>query len=524
MPGFRTRRPARAPRRLFTFMAGAVLVAAAAIGSTPARAAGVIAPGLAFQSLAVTATEGVQFEGDVIHATVSQPDAPTVINRGGLFSATIDWGDESSSPGALGLIDGGFAVGGTHTWHEHGSYTVTVHIFFGGGQQETIAPIEIGSGTSEATVADAALSAESCSAVPSVAFSGESVHFYGEFIDANTFATLDDMTATLLPGDGREAVDATVTKPGNEPMFSASADVTYTDPGSYEAVLTLNDKGGQSAFCTIDVTIEPYPLTVNAISAVEGTEWSGVVGTFTPQVVESVKTPVNGGSFSYSIDWGDGTDKTTGDSFAGGDISGTHTYVEEGKYTITVNVMPNELPRVKDGRSEGFTRTAIATVADAALTATGVDNSAAVGALFTGTVAKFTDANPMTALEDFTEVPGGAKIDWGDGSTPTAGTIHVLSGGGYSVEGSHSYAAAGKYTVTTLITDFGGAQATAKSFMTVGGSTVPTGTTQALVSTPNTGASSGGSGPAIPGVLLVLLGLGLVVAARRTRGHRYPMV
>jgi hypothetical protein len=73
------------------------------------------------------------------------------------------------------------------------------------------------------------------------------------------------------------------------------------------------------------------------------------------------------------------------------------------------------------------------------------------------TVATFTDANPNAAASDFT-----ATIDWGDG-TSTSGTVVAQSGGGFAVDGTHTYADEGKYAVSTTIKDVGGSTASATS-------------------------------------------------------------
>ena len=58
-------------------------------------------------------------------------------------------------------------------------------------------------------------------------------------------------------------------------------------------------------------------------------------------------------------------------------------------------------------------------------------------------------------MSDFT-----ATIDWGDGSPNSTGTIAGAMGGPYSVEGGHTYAAFGTYTITTVVTDVGGSVVT----------------------------------------------------------------
>jgi hypothetical protein len=81
----------------------------------------------------------------------------------------------------------------------------------------------------------------------------------------------------------------------------------------------------------------------------------------------------------------------------------------------------------------------------------------------TGTIpiATFTDANPNATASDFT-----ATIDWGDGST-TAGTIVAQSGGGFAVDGEHTYADEGKYAVGVSIKDVDGSSASATGTATV---------------------------------------------------------
>ena len=90
--------------------------------------------------------------------------------------------------------------------------------------------------------------------------------------------------------------------------------------------------------------------------------------------------------------------------------------------------------------------------------------SATAGVAFKAKVATFTHANPAGAASDYT-----ATITWGDGTASTAGTVSAAAGGGFEVTGSHTYAAAGKYTTSIAINDVGGAKATATSSASVVG-------------------------------------------------------
>src|SRR5690349_1617665 len=96
------------------------------------------------------------------------------------------------------------------------------------------------------------------------------------------------------------------------------------------------------------------------------------------------------------------------------------------------------------------------TVADPPLTVTGVPVDVVRGTPLTDErIATFTDADPAGALSDYS-----ATIDWGDGAS-TAGTVAATPGGGFAVNGSHSYVAATTYSVRITVHDVGGASATA---------------------------------------------------------------
>jgi hypothetical protein len=101
------------------------------------------------------------------------------------------------------------------------------------------------------------------------------------------------------------------------------------------------------------------------------------------------------------------------------------------------------------------------------LSAWGTPVQAFAGKAFTSTLALFTDSGA---------VPGStagyqATIDWGDGTRPgpdlTAGQIAWVSGHLFRVTGSHTYAAAGLYTVHVTIkaADRTSATATATAFV-----------------------------------------------------------
>lgn len=198
-------------------------------------------------------------------------------------------------------------------------------------------------------------------------------------------------------------------------------------------------------FC-VNLAISDRAITVSGtnVSASEAKPFTGTVATITDP-----DTNATAAEYSATISWGDGSSSSGTVSGTGGQftVSGTHTYLEEGTYHLTVRVTDTDNP------SNIATATPTANVADGALTAT---PSCAATSLHTynGRTATFTDAaSPFGTLSDFS-----ATINWGDGTT-SAGTVTGANGGPYTVSGSHTYAATGVFTITTNIRDVGASTA-----------------------------------------------------------------
>jgi hypothetical protein len=496
----RSHRSRHTLRRAGVLVPGAALLTLAAGVGTATSAGALATPSVHFTPMTLAAVEGGNFKGPVIGFTVDFGlSIASELAQVAVPGVTIDWGDGSALTGGdVKFHSGAFTVSGEHVWTEHGTYTVTVAI---SGAGDLAAVFPAGSGQSTANVGDAALKFKGTA--PEVkGFTGQPITVSGEFRDDNPFGQLSDLSATLTEGDGTAPVAATVsaipdgTTVHPKPLdYLVSGDGVYSEPGIHHALLTLTDKGGSSADHEVTVKVQQNPLAVvPAITAVEGTAFSGKLATFTLPHDNGPDVSVPSTSMDYTVDWGDGSTKGTG-SFDGGDISGSHVYAEEGTYTYTVTVTADVHPATATHKLPTFFGTGTATVADAALSATGIDGTATAGTAFTKVVAHFTDANPLTALEDFTTAPGGASITWGDGSAASAGTIVSASGGGYDVSGTHTYAAAGTYTVTISIKDMGGATATATATYTVsgaaGGVQGITSTTGGSIGVPSTGGGPG---------------------------------
>lgn len=112
------------------------------------------------------------------------------------------------------------------------------------------------------------------------------------------------------------------------------------------------------------------------------------------------------------------------------------------------------------------TAQATAAASDAPLSGKGVSASCDAYQTFTGTIAAFTDADPLGKASNFS-----ATIYWGDGTSSMGGitenghTFHVIGAHNYAMAGN--YAWAGRRSVLVLVNDKGGSNILIKSAMTV---------------------------------------------------------
>jgi hypothetical protein len=361
------------------------------------------------------------------------------------FSATILWGDGTSSPAGVSANgSGAWTVNAKHTYAEEGSYSVLVQV----ADQGTSAGA---SGT--VIVADAPLqvTSQNVSATEGQAVSNVLI---ATFTDGDTNATAADYSATVAwgDGDGTSAVsivpDAQVTG-----QFDVLASKThaYAEEGNQTISVTIRDAGGSMATALSPATVADALVSASAavsVTATEASQFTGVVAAFTDGASAGAAD-----DYSAIIAWGDGSSSagTVAPSGGGFQVLGSHSYSEEsgvGSYTVTVKVLDS------DGTTVSASGTA--TVADAALAPLSKTVAFTEGAAGTAVVASFEDADPHGFVSEYS-----ATIAWGDNTTST-GTV-TADGVGFDVTGSHAYAEEGSYAVSVTIQDPGGAGATANS-------------------------------------------------------------
>ena len=369
------------------------------------------------QGATVNGVAGTPITGTIATFTSANPVA-TISN----FTATINWGDLTSSAGTItqpGGVGTQFIVTGTHNYALALTYPVVVMINDVGGASATA--------NSTAVVADAPLTVTSFTIPPPV-FEGST---YGgqvaTLVTGNSLATPSSFVASIDWGDGTSNAGV-ITPTGTPGTFTIAPDAVHTFglAATYAVKVQVISLGGSRDTATQNVQVLDAPIVQvpgNPITGVAGNPFSGVVVTFT----QFPLTPPS--NFTASINWGDGV-ISPGTVAAGLNgqftVSGTHTFVINNTFNIEV--------MISDTAGTTATLPATANIADAPLTSKAVPAAAVAGFPFIGTLATFTSTNTFSQASEFS-----ATIDWGDGSPTSAGLI-TGSGGAFTVAGSHTYA------------------------------------------------------------------------------------
>ncbi len=174
----------------------------------------------------VSTVEGSAFSGTVATGTYS---------GAGTLSATINWGDGSSSAGTVSLnTDGSYSVTGSHTYAEEGSFDLTVQVSASGGQSATA--------TGKAAVVDAPLTITRLV----VGATGKGLAgLAATFTDADPAGTVSDYSATISWGDGVTSAGLVATNPIGAGFVVVGAH-QYAKAGTYTVTLTIHDGGGSN--------------------------------------------------------------------------------------------------------------------------------------------------------------------------------------------------------------------------------------------------------------------------------------
>lgn len=202
----------------------------------------------------ISTLEAAMFNGTV--ATFTDNDTSQPASN---FTASIDWGDGTTTAGVVTGSAGSFSVAGTHTYADEGSFAVKVTI-------TDTANAVTATGTATATVGESDVlggTGLTISAIQGVPFTGA----VATFSDTNTANTASDLTATINWGDSSTTAGIVS---GGGGAFTVSGSHTYTSAGT-------------------------FPLTVMLTDDPPGTATATVVGSATVAAVTAVTVPTLGG-------------------------------------------------------------------------------------------------------------------------------------------------------------------------------------------------------------------------------------
>jgi hypothetical protein len=282
-----------------------------------------------------------------------------------------------------------------------------------------------------------------------------------QFHDEDEYAT--GYTASIDWGDGGGLTAATAISYDPTQLYygvgNPSAGLglvtgtnTYEDEGNYSVNVTVYDPDASSALATFLVYVwHPEITSTDTVDANEGELLTigfasgallGISGNFGPLFQHPTYTIIDGElppGVSLTVDPTSHASEITGEPASGTSI---------GNWTVTL--------QAEDDTGAIATQVFTLIVKDAPLDGEPATISVQEGTPFTGTVASFQDEDLLaTAGFDYT-----ASIDWGDGTTATAGTVTYDQGsplgeveGTGLVSGMHTYEDEGNYDVTVTIYD-----------------------------------------------------------------------
>jgi hypothetical protein len=221
---------------------------------------------------------GRQVEGIPFTAVLAQfgdTDPNAILSD---YTATIYWGDGSSSGGAITPNNtGGFDISGSHTYAAEGSYNYAVGVEDEGGAGNGFNGIVI--------VTDAPLtgSGQSFSVTPNGAIGNAAI---ANFTDPGSSSTESpaSYSATIDWGDGSTSSGIVSSASGAQPAggggsgsgtFSVNASHTYSTYGVWTVHTTVTDPGGSSIELTSQIQVPPHAAIIGRAQT-SGQIWVGL--------------------------------------------------------------------------------------------------------------------------------------------------------------------------------------------------------------------------------------------------------
>jgi hypothetical protein len=277
--------------------------------------------GGADQPITATGTSFAAVEGTSQSAAVATFTDPDAGATAGEYSATIDWGDASTSTGTITGTGGVFTVTGSHAYAEEGSDTITVTV-------NDVDNTNSATASTSVSVSDAALSAAGATVNPVEGVAGTQT--VATFTDADPAGAGSDYQATINWGDGTTTTGMIAPGAAGFQVLGAHA---YAEEGSDAIKVTISDAGGTSTNASSTAKVADARLSARGVPTLTHATISGTVASFTDKDPHGTLS-----DYGASINWGDGT-TTTGKVTAGSgkfNVGASHRYKTTGSFQLKV--------------------------------------------------------------------------------------------------------------------------------------------------------------------------------------------
>jgi hypothetical protein len=213
-------------------------------------------PQLAGQIRLTAATEGVALRGTTRIATFTDTNKSDTASN---FTATITWGDGTTTDGKVAGSNGVFTVTGGHTYADEGSFPLGVTI--ADTANNTSLPL---SGTIAAAEADVLrANGLTFTANAGQAFTGT----VATFTDRNTSNVASDFSATINWGDGTTTAGVITDTRG---AISVAGTHTYAGSGQDAVTVTLTDEAPGTATASAHSTAKVASPGIGTLIASDG--------------------------------------------------------------------------------------------------------------------------------------------------------------------------------------------------------------------------------------------------------------
>lgn len=164
------------------------------------------------------------------------------------------------------------------------------------------------------------------------------------FTDGPSDAPPTDFTASIVWGDGTATTTGTISQAASGDPYLVMASHIYAEEGTFTPKVTVSDNAPlplNSATASGSAAIADAAITATASSIPDQTTNNAAPPTLTLATFTDGNPTAPLSDFTATVDWGDGSAVTGGAISQSGStftVTGTHTYLSHGSFTISIIV------------------------------------------------------------------------------------------------------------------------------------------------------------------------------------------